>query len=245
MNKTRVIIGALAAIILTSGFFFACNKKKPVKEIDIVNDITPAHTWDQDHYVTLDTLAKIPDGQKMAFIKEHWPTLANDVVANVRGYLPKNSVVDSVIFLYGSGKASANDKRLEIFKGKFNNQLIAAIYLKGDKKSPYLFFVRCLNGMSDPVDVTLNRVGVLNPDFEFYITAEQGLCHHVDYKTAISLAKHFKLKLYRGKVLTPKNRISYKQAEKMSRRTDHTQVTVLVYTGDYFNLRDMTYTRHK
>lgn len=245
MNKTRLIIVAFAAAILASGFFFACNKKKAVKEVDIVNDITPVHTWDQSHYVTLDTLAHIPDGQKMAFIKEHWPTLANDVVANVRGYLPKGSVIDSVVFLYGSGKASANDKRLQVFNGKFNNQLIAAIYLKGDKKNPHMFFVRCLNGMSDPVDVAINRVGALNPDFEFYITEKQGLCHHVDYQTAIALAKHFHLKLYRGKVLTPENRISYKQAEKMSRHTNRTQITVLVYTGDYFNLRDMTYVRHK
>ncbi len=240
-----MLIGALVAIILISGSFFACNKKKPVKEIDIVNGITPVHTWDQSHYVTLDTLAGIPDGQKMAFIKAHWPTLANDVVANVRPYLPSRAIVDSVVFLYGSGKAKANDKRLEIFKGKFNNQLIAAIYLKGDKKNPHMFFVRCLNGMSDPVDVTINRVGSLNPDFEFYITEKQGLCHHVDYQTAIALAKHFHLKLYRGKVLMPQYRISYKQAEKMSRRTDRTQITVLVYTGDYFNLRDMTYVRRK
>lgn len=244
MNKIRIIVGALAFIIVISGFFFACRKAKP-NEIDIVNDITPAHTWDQSHYVTLDTLAKIPDAQKMAFIKEHWPTLANDVVANVRQYLPKGSVVDSVVFLYGSGQASANDKRLQVFKGKFNNQLIAAVYINAYRKNPCMFFVRCLNGMSDPVDVTINRVGALNPDFEFYITEKQGLCHHVDYQTAIALAKHFHLKLYRGKVLREKNRITYKQAEKMSGQTSRTQITVLVYTGDYFNLRDMTYKRRK
>lgn len=241
-KKVKIMSGVIVLLAVAAVVYAISVKPSPKKaEIDIVNGIEAVHQWDSLHYLTMDTLAHIPDGQKMAFIKAHWPTLANDVVANVRGFLPLESRVDSVVFMYGSGKATANDKRLQKFKGKFENQLIAAIYLQADKKSPYLFFVRCLNGMSDPVEATINRIGTQNPDFEFTISRTEGLCHHVDYLTSVSLSRNFGLPLYRGKKISAKNRITYDEALRLSRRTNRVQVTVLVYTGDHFNLRDMTY----
>ncbi|MDQ5950001.1 MAG: hypothetical protein QG563_508, partial [Patescibacteria group bacterium] len=54
--------------------------------------------------------------------------------------------------------------------------------------------------------------------------------------------EYFGLSLYKGKAMHAKNLISPEVARGLESEVERVQVTVRVYTGDYFNLSDMTYT---
>jgi hypothetical protein len=115
-------ITVLLVLFLT--FFIACNKKDG-SGIDLVNGVEPIHQWGGDHQNVLDALKNIPDAEKIAYLEKHWPTLKNDVVYWIQrqNYLPQDITVDSVVFLYGSGKGSAYDKNGTLHKdGHFSDQ---------------------------------------------------------------------------------------------------------------------------
>ena len=233
MKKTTLFF-LLGGII----FLASCSKNE---DVNLTTGMTPVAAVDSAHMKILDALVGVPDDQKMVFINKHWPTLEKDapVVAKNYGYLPQGAHVDSVALFFGSGQGKANDKFMETHKGYFKNELIAALYVHGTK-DPIYFFVKCTNGLMEPVDHNLIRIGSTS-DLVFIIQQGQGLCSHVDYKTSILLARAFGLNLF-----TEKNRaqnITYDQALALENETDQIQVTVDVYEGDRFDLNTMTLTR--
>ena len=235
--KKQLIITIAAALVATMFIYSACNK---TNQTDLVNGISAVHPIDSAHMGMLDALKDIPDNQKMAYLDQHWPNLKHDVVLNAvaSGYIPQKPNIDSVVFTYGSGRGKAHNTKKEYVAGKFENQLIANIYMKGSNQ-PLVFFVRCTNGLVEPTDVSIKRIGVAT-NFEFTIEKGKGIATYIGSDdAAISIAEQFNRPLFKGRNTDQKNRITPNEARKLN--TNTTPITVLVYPGDYFNLATGTY----
>lgn len=208
---------------------FGCKAKD---EIDVVRGVTPVHNWDSNTTSLLDSLKNIPDKQKMTFIQKKLPHLTPALCRYVEERFAKTTI-DSIVYSFGSGKAQGVlDAAGARHDGVFNNELIAYIWLKPDqlKKNPVKVFVRCLNGMFEIQGDS--RLGLVPS--EFVIQKDEGLCHHLDFKTSIWLAEKFHLPLFKGKKVRDKFKITPNQARKIN--TNKNQVMVLVYPGDTFRL---------
>lgn len=242
-------------VLLGVTLLFSCSKEQ-TKKIDLVNDLDPVHRLNNDHTRIMAAIVSVPDDEKMDYINEHWPTLANDVVYWIKsypGHLPEDArisntaVIDSTVLFYGSGEGIANDNKMKKYEGEFTGRLIAAIYIHGDVNNPHLYFVECVNGLVISVESKQNvkRLGRTNNDFEFTIASGEGLCHHVSYETSIMMAESFALPLYRGRNQLQSKRITYAEGRSLRGKTDQIQVTVQVYEGDHFNLNTGVYTPAK
>lgn len=104
--------------------------------------------------------------------------------------------------------------------------------------------MQCLNGTFATPDQLrgLQAVGSHTPQEQFVIGPREGLIHHVDFPTAISLAERFDLPLYRGRYIGEAFRISPQAARALEGTTDRLQVTVYVVEGDRFDLAAPTFT---
>jgi len=226
----------LFSLLLIGVINLCCNDYN----IDLVNQLEPVHKWSPTQIATIEDLKNVPATERQKYLQENWPSLSSDLVLFLksRNKIGRGSVVDSIVYKYGSGKRiKSEDASGKIYSGFFNDQLVAFIYTSG-KSKPLLVIVACTNGLFRlPED--LQYVGT-ESNFGFTIEKTRGIAYYVGSdETAINLAELFNRPLYRGKGINPKYRIS--PAEARGINTDQTQVTVLVYTGDYFNLNNMEY----
>jgi hypothetical protein len=218
------------------------------KGVDLVDGVRPMSASMASISSDIDHLATIPEARRAAYIQATWPHLATDVTYFLRsnGQIPANVQVTSVQFRYGDlDRINAQEAGGRMRRGFVRDQLIAVIKLAGESE-PRLFIVECTNGMAHSalgqVNAEMQDLGTHVPVEAFTIRARQGLVHHVDYPTAMDLARRFSLPLYRTSVQTAENRISYDEAMRLQSQTDDVQVTVRVFVGDHFNLREGIYT---
>jgi hypothetical protein len=152
--------------------------------------------------------------------------------------ISKTARIDSVVLLFGSGKdAQGNDANGNMHDGGiFDNDLIAAIYVHGEK-DPHKYFVQCTNGMSYPVETSnVRRIGRIKYGSEFTIGEGEGFCHYISFDVGIDLGRECGIKFYEGRIQTPEHEISYERAWELRDQTDDIQVTAGLKKGDYFNL---------
>ncbi len=238
MKKTKKIALAFFAMLTLSLVFASCSKGE---ELDLVNDISMRVNPSEDLIQLNNQLQDASSPAEMADIISDNQWLTGRVVSYARelDIIKQNAKVDSVVFYYGSAQAQAQDKTGKYFDGKITDQLVAFIFHDGIKNDPAGIIVLCTNGMlADLNDFTR----VTSGDIEFTIEDRQGINTYVDYETAISLAEHFNLELYRGRSMIEKNKITPAVARSLQSSVDRVQVTVKVYAGDHFDLGSMTYT---
>jgi len=235
VKKVNLFFYLLTVIAIIS--FSGCSNDDGV---DVVNDITPVNNWSPAKLAVLDSLKNVPVTNRQNYLQANWPSLSTDLVLFLknRNKIPSTAAIDSIVYKYGSAKEiKAEDGSGTIHQGYFDNQLVAYVYVKNSKK-PLTILVRCTNGMfSLPEDLEYVKT---DTNFEFTIEKTKGIAYYVGTnETAINLAEHFGLNLYKGKGINKKRLISPIQARLLN--TNEIQLTVLVYTGDYFNLNTMTY----
>ena len=231
-----VLVGALLALP-------ACAKQK--ESVDLVKEVPPVSTSMASVAPTLETMAALPPAERGRYLERAWPHLSADVVYFLRrmGKITPASTVSRVEFRYGSlGNVRAESRDGERF-GFFRDQLVALIHLEGTP-NPIAVIVECLNGtFALPEELgRLQTVGSHTPVERFRIGHREGLIHHVDFPTAIALAEHFRLPLYKGRKIAEKYQITPAEARLLEPTTSRLQVTVYVVQGDEFDLRHMTFT---
>lgn len=235
-SRRGLFIGlGIALVVGIAGWAFLNRREN----VDVVNGVSPVSRSMASIADTLAELQRLSPTERGAYLERTWPHLAEDVVYFVRrqGRIPTGARVQRVEFFYGSlenvGAESANGDRY----GYFNNQLVALVSVEGIAK-PFKVIVQCLNG-TFVLDEDLRRlqaIGSHTPIEQFTIGQGEGLVHHVDFPTAISIAEQHGLPLYRGHTLTSQARLTPAQARLLESQTDRLQVTVLVYEGDQFDL---------
>ncbi len=226
-------------IIVSIGLFFAsCSK-----DTDLSKDITPRISPNNDMKEVLERISTASsDEERLQILSNNeWLTSRLVVFARQLSQIPDKAVIDSVVYYFGSTEAQAEDNTKKIFNGKIMDETVGFIYFNGSKE-PVGIIVYCQNGTFGAFEGDgLRRLG--QTTLEFTIAKGKGINHYVDYQTSISLAQRFDLLLYKGKKLVTNSTVGYDEARLLEPDLDNTQVTVLVYEGDHFNLRDMTYTR--
>jgi len=246
--RTRTFL--LIAVIVGLTLNIACSGNQGV---NLVDDI-PAR-WDNLHQSeatkTMNTLKQMKvegksQAEMQAYLTEAWPTLANDIVAQLRmnNRLPGNDAV-RVLFNFGSAKnVEADDANGVRHVGWFEDELVATVYPRSGGE-PIDVIVRCLNGLFVIAgeNLTLDGPGwSATPTMRFKIAQGKGLTTYVDYATSIDLAERFNLTLSARPMGGREETISPAEARRLYNQTDRVLVTVTVYPGDEFNLVDMTYT---
>jgi hypothetical protein len=240
--KKIIFLGSLLVILSFTFYFYSCNDAKAEK-IDVARGIAPMVIPSAQVVSFIDQFRQTDPSQQTALLASNsWLNQRLIMYARQNKYLAVDATIDSVVYHYGSSKAQAADKTGKIFKGQITDELVGFIYVKG-KKDPVGVIVYCTNGTFGALSDNLRRVGTLPGNFT--ILKGQGINHHVDYQTAIMLAEHFNLPLYRGRIQTDENWITPAVAKNMESEIDRTQVTVKVFEGDNFNLNTMTYTRRQ
>lgn len=234
-----VLLVGLVALLLS----LACASRE---KIDVVNGVPPVSDALSSIAPTLDAMGEMPPDQRGAYLEQNWPHLDEGVVYFLRDKkkLARNDRVDRVEFLFGSlNKVTAESGDGRNRHGYFEDQLVALVYVRGQSK-PIKVIVHCLNGIFSTEDDLkgLQAVGSHTPMERFTIGPREGLIHHVDFPVAIDLAERFRLPLYRGKDMNPRNRITPDQARALENTTDRLQVTVYVVQGDRFDLAADTFT---
>lgn len=231
-----LLLASLVLVIVSSGTKKEV-KKKPVKMINVVTEISPVRAVTPAQNQLLDRLRGLPAAEQDRILREEWPTLATDLVGWLRrdGRIKGDEKIEKVTLFYGSGAARSEDAAGTIHEGRFENELLAEIVITG-RKDPMLVAVRCTNGMYDVVRGDLYPVG--ERQLVFTIGQGESLVNYVSYETAIHLAVTFSLPIHkdRGSRLR-----QIDAAEALRTDTDRHQVRVLVYPGDTFNLGAMTY----
>ena len=241
--KKQIIVVAIVVLAGLTLTYTACTRKSKAENVDLVNGVKPVHQLNEDQYVTLDALANLKPEEIPAFLQKHWPNLKTDVEHWVRGsYLKESDKVDSIQFIYGSGKnAKALDSARKTHSGFFKNQLIAKVFIHGPPAK--FFFVRCSNGMSFPVDQSDCKPVVINDRIIRITMRNECLMDHLDFSTSLQLGEKLKLPVYLNRN-GRKTRTTYKIARKMEKKTDSVRVVIPVYIGDAFDVVSMKYVSH-
>lgn len=234
------------ACLLTIAAFLALPAcAKQTEKVDLVKGVPPISTSMASIAPTLEALATMAPEERGRYLERTWPNLSRDILYFLRrmGKITPASTVSRVEFRYGSlDNVRAESRDGERF-GYFRNQLIALIHLEGATK-PIAVIVECLNGtFALPEELgRLQAVGSHTPREWFRIGYREGLIHHVDFPTAIALAEHFGLPLYKGRKIAEKHRITPAEARLLEPTTNRLQVTVYVVEGDEFDLQRMIFT---
>jgi len=223
--------------------------------VDVVNGLEPrgslgVHERNKLTLDSLDILEKVGASQEEmeALFKRHWPNIETSVASwlSWQNVLPEGASIDSMTFHYGDAyKVVANDAYDKETAGYFSDQLVAFVYVAGQKE-PLKILLNCLNEyflLDRGANETLRRIGRGIPEMKFTIGRGQGLLHHVDWGTSLMLAEVFDLELYRGRAQINRNEIDVGRMQTLQDSTDVVQVTVRVYPGDEFDLTTMTLTR--
>jgi len=236
-SKKTAGISALAVLVLICGLIFFI----PDGRTNLVDDLRPVKAVSEENLFVLDSLKDKTPFERKLILNHEWPSIGKDLVAWLRlsGKIDSGVEVSSIEFLYGSGEAEGEDFDGDIHKGFFEDQLIAKISIKGRDK-PLFVAVQCSNGLFRLQGDGLESVYA--DELIFTIGKRKGLVDYVSFEIAISLAKTFGLPIYKGK---GQNRKLISAEEALETNTDFHQVMVLVFTGDVFNLKDMTYNGKK
>lgn len=243
-TKWRIACAFVAVIVIGLGVN-ACNK---AEARNLVDGIAPASTAFAGIHGFAEELAKLPAVERASYLDRARPRLNEGVVFFLRslGRIKEDEVVEKVELFFGSiENTTASDGQGREHKGYFKDELVARVTLKGGRTEDAL--VRCLNlWLELPRHLRnlqrLSSIQMLELT-QFTIGRGEGLIHYVDYAVAMTLAEKHNLPLYRGKVQQARFRITPDQARRLESRTDWEQITVGVYPGDSFNLRDGTLTR--
>ncbi len=241
-RPSRVIFAAVIgifALIFLGGMIFgpaSANQKNVVSDFKPVSERFSSPSFE----AARKALKDMPAEQRAAYLDKNFPRLHEDIIYYLRerNKLSPSDKVTSVQFLFGTANGvKAEDGDGNMNSGKFEDQLIARVAIAG-KDKPMDVIVQCLNGTFGlPGD--LQALSSRTPRQEFTIGAGEGLTTYVSMPTAIDIAPRFNLPLYRGKVLASRYEISPEVAATIN--TDVEPVTVRVYTGDHFDLVNMTF----
>jgi len=226
---------AIIAVMIAVGLIFFGGKEK-VAAVNLTEGISPVRAADSRQLLVLESLkGKTPQEIKSILDKE-WPTIGADLASWLRssGRIGVDEKISSLEFFYGSGQGSGEDSKGNVHQGYFQDELIAKVIVEGHKE-PLLVAVKCSNGLF----MMTGELGLIYEDnLAFTIARGKGLVDYVSYETSINLARSFGLPIYKGK---GKNRKLIFSEEALRVDTDWHQVTVLVFPGDEFDLRTMTY----
>lgn len=237
MKKRKIFAGVVLVIIIVLIIFSVMKNKK-----DVVGGIQPMEEsgigWRTE---IIDSLRKLPQDQRSEFIQKNVPQLNSQLIRFLRNSR-YDCNVDSVTYLFGSGKAKGvQSGDGNTYDGYYDEQLYAVIKGETCFKDSLVVFVQCLNGTFSLKGKTVQNLGSYKP--RFTIEKGNGINAYVDYQTSIFLAEHFKLPVYIGRDPRFRKRISYQMAKDLEVHLDRKQVTVLVYPGDEFDLGTMSYVR--
>ena len=170
MKKFKFLFVAVTMAFL----FFSCSSKK--KEKDAM-DLTPMHRWDVHSQAMIDTLHRIPDSLKLAFIQKNAPNVIPNVLNIIERRLEHSIHVDSIVFSYGTGHAKGvQDSSGARWDVAYKDQLVARVWTKPATKlgNPIIVFVRCLNGVIELEGDQRIGTGALG----FTIQKGEGLANH-------------------------------------------------------------------
>jgi hypothetical protein len=233
-----VLLALLIVVVTTPNS--SCTNSNAAKTVDLARDLKPVIEPTEDVVQFIEKFRVTKNDQHGALLEANpWINQRVLIYARETNAIPKDALVDSTVYYWGTQKAQATDKSGKLFRGKIIDELVCFIYVH-NKKEPTGVIVFCMNGALGLLKDELARVGKGNG--EFRISEGEGINHHVDYQTAIRLAEQFNLPLYKGKIQREKFRITPSKAKTMENSVDKIQITVQVYTGDYFNLNTNTYT---
>ena len=164
----------LFVAVIMAGLFCSCGGKK--KEKDAM-DLTPMHRWDVHSQAMIDTLHRIPDSLKLAFIKANAPNVLPTILNTIEKRVGTPFHVDTIVFSYGTGHAKGvQDSSGARWDVAFKDQLVARVWTKPATKlgNPIIVFVRCLNGVIELEGD--QRIGT--GDLGFTIQKGEGLANH-------------------------------------------------------------------
>lgn len=248
-----MIQGAAGLLLLLVGFATGWYVSGD-ENVDVVHDVEPMSEVFLGIDETLVVLAGMETPQQqMSYLDRHYPNLGSDVAywlnrdgrldQNHNGRFDQNEEVDHVEFRFGSlDNVTAESGDGNMRHGYFKNQLVAIVYpVSGE---PMKFILQCINGLTVGAQqlMTLHPMGDRTPVMQFTIARGEGLTHHVGFLTAIDIADQHGLPLYRGRKIAERHLITPAVARELELTTDRIQVTVYVEPGDYFDLRNNTYT---
>jgi len=241
----QLFVGMLTVIGLVVGGIYMLtdgDTQSVNRGVDVVRGIAPIS--DALAYVAeaTDSMATMTMEERGKYLEANHPNLEIGLVYYLRqrNKITSEQEVRRVKFYYGSADdvlAESGDGNQ--YKGYFENKLVAVVYVSGQEK-PWAVIIECLNGtfmLVEDIESRLQLVGDHAPREHFVIGPNEGLVHHVPYRTAIDLAEEHDLVLYRGKKLLRSNIITPDEARALESETGSIQITVYVVEGDEFNLQ--------
>lgn len=227
MKRLLFFFGAVSFLLA------ACHQK------DVVTDFKAQNTdaWRTQFVHQLQTAKN--DSERQVLMEQNGVHLTTQLIAFLRSQGFPCSI-DTIIYRYGSGTAdsvSSGDGKKHT--GTFSSQPYAIV--KGDScfNDSLFVFILCFNGTFTIHSTNSVVIGSSSP--KFVIEKGKGLTSYVDYETSIWIARHFHLPLYKGKFWDSTKVISPDEALRLIPYLRKTQVTVRVFTGDRFDLGNMTY----
>ena len=219
----KIFMLLVAAILV----FSSCEKKKDI-EPNIVSDYAPVSHWSDDTPRFLDSLKDMNPAERLEAINRRAPQLVPHLIAEAKAAAKHNFVTDSVVFSYGSGKATGVlDSTGTRHDGVFEDELIARIYTtpKTDLGQPIIVFVRCLNGLCE----IQGDKRVVKAETGFYIREGEGIAHHApELSEWASICSDLEIPVIEngsGKIVTVDHYLHY---------LGHYQA--LVWPGDYVDM---------
>jgi len=218
-------------IVFVCSFFFACGK-------DVVEDRDPVNSDDWRTELVTQLRSAQNDAERSIIMEENGVRLTSQLIYFLKsnGY---DCRIDTIEYRYGSGKAmdvASGDGNT--YDGKFKSQPYAIV--KGGEcfKDSMFVFILCFNGTFSLSSSDSRIIG--HGSQVFTIGRGKGINYYVDYRTSVWLAETFNLPLYKGKGWNEKNIINPEEALALENEIDRIQVTVKVFPGDRFDLRNMT-----
>lgn len=217
-------------VVLISVFFFACSK-------DVVTDHDPVSADDWRTEIVTKLRSADNDVQRSAIMEQSGVRLTTQLIHFLKssGY---NCPIDTITYHYGSGKAmdvASGDGNT--YDGKFKSQPYAVVKGGACFKGTLYVFILCFNGTFS-LESDSKIIG--HGSQVFTIRSGKGINYYVDYRTSIWLAEEFNLPLYKGSGWNKKNIITPEEALYLEDQLGMTKVTVRVFAGDTFDLRNMT-----
>jgi hypothetical protein len=255
-KNEKIVVGSiglmvLIAIIVVAVIFWPSKHIDSHQPVNVVDGVPPvSRAMESDVVSVQNALAAMPANQREAWLRTHYPHLAEGVQYYLRQerVISPDVQIDRIRFMYGSlDGVRANTGTGNNVTGMFHNKIVALVYFHGESL-PRAFALQCMNGLMEVppgYEARLQNLGDRTPNMVFTIGPREGLTKHLDYRASVDVADRFNIPMYRGKVQNAAHRISYMDARALQSETDRIQVTARVFEGDRFDLVNMTYVSAK
>lgn len=250
MRKRSVVGVSVLGVLAIAGiiFYFGFSDEAPASNgPDLGRGISSVASSSQEEVRVLNSLRNMSLEERAKAVKDGFPHFERRLATFLRDDRYAQHVgtfdhISRVEYVYGSADgAQGMDRQGRLHHGYISEELVARVYLD-DRTEPVDVIVRCTNGifaLRGFEGESLYTAGA--PVTTFTIQRGEGLCHHVDYVTAIRIAEEFVLPIHRKKL--GKRRysvITADEAYSLERQTDRFQVRVMVRPGDHFDINAMT-----